>query len=122
MTHLAYGLLEVRGLVTGLEAADAMLKSAQVRLVVQRRTNPAYISLLVEGDIGACRAAVDAGAAAAKRLGTVVAQAVIGRPDADLERVFGAASTTRLPPSPPQSPPPMSSTGPASPRRRRNRK
>ncbi|MCX7204844.1 MAG: BMC domain-containing protein [Proteobacteria bacterium] len=81
------GLLEVRGFVTALEAADAMLKSASVRLIRQYETSPGLISLVVEGDIASCRAAVDAGVAAAARLGEVVSRQEIGRPDPDVERM-----------------------------------
>ncbi|AZN37532.1 BMC domain-containing protein [Iodobacter ciconiae] len=81
------GLLEVRGFVTALEAADAMLKSASVRLIRQYETSPGWISLVVEGDIASCRAAVDAGAAAAARLGEVVSRQEIGRPDPDVEHM-----------------------------------
>ncbi|STR45365.1 BMC domain-containing protein [Iodobacter fluviatilis] len=81
------GLLEVRGFVTALEAADAMLKSASVRLIRQYETSPGWISLVVEGDIASCRAAVDAGVAAAARLGEVVSRQEIGRPDPDVERM-----------------------------------
>ncbi len=83
----AFGLIEVRGLVTAIEAADAMLKSANVRLIRQQQTNPGLITLIVEGDLAACRAAVDAGAAAAARLGEVVSRLEIGRPDNDTERM-----------------------------------
>lgn len=84
----AFGLIEVRGLVTAVEAADAMLKSADVKLIRQQRTNPGLITLIVEGDLAACRAAVDAGAAAAARLGEVVSRLEIGRPDDDTERMI----------------------------------
>ena len=83
----AFGLIEVRGLVTAVEAADAMLKSADVRLIRQQQTNPGLITLIVEGDLAACRAAVDAGTAAAARLGEVVSRLEIGRPDDDIERM-----------------------------------
>jgi ethanolamine utilization protein EutK len=80
----AIGFLEVKGLVCGIEAADAMLKAASVRLVTQITTNPGLITLVVEGDIGSCRAAIDAGRMAAERLGGVVSEKVIGRPEPDL--------------------------------------
>jgi microcompartment protein CcmL/EutN len=83
MKH-ALGFLEVRGLVAGIECADAMLKAANVRLATQITTNPALITLIVEGDIGSCRAAIDAGRLAAERLGALVSEKVIGRPEADL--------------------------------------
>jgi ethanolamine utilization protein EutK len=80
----ANGFLEVKGLVCGIEAADAMLKAASVRLVTQITTKPGLITLVVEGDIGSCRAAVDAGRMAAERLGGMVSEKVIGRPEPDL--------------------------------------
>jgi len=77
----ALGFVEVYGLVAGIEAADAMVKSAQVRLLRQYEVHPGLITLVIEGDLGACRAAVAAGVAAASRVGTVIASNVIGRPD-----------------------------------------
>ena len=82
--NTAYGFLEVRGLVAGIECADAMLKAASVRLATQITTNPALITLVVEGDIGSCRAAIDAGRLAAQRMGSLVSEKVIGRPEPDL--------------------------------------
>ena len=83
MKH-ALGFLEVRGLAAGIACADTMLKAASVRLATQITTNPALITLIVEGDIGSCRAAVDAGRLAAERLGAMVSEKVIGRPEPDL--------------------------------------
>ncbi|MDD2925737.1 BMC domain-containing protein [Rhodoferax sp.] len=80
----SYGFLEVQGLVCGVEAADAMLKAANVRLIRQITTNPGLITLVVEGDIGSCRAAVDAGRSVAERLEALVSEKVIGRPEPDL--------------------------------------
>jgi ethanolamine utilization protein EutK len=92
------GLLEVRGLVTGIEAADAMLKSAQVRLLRQHQVSPGLITLVVEGDLAACRASVDAGIAAASRVGEVISQRVIGAPDEDTGVfVLGLAGRSDLP-------------------------
>ena len=85
----SYGFLEVRGLVCGIEAADAMLKAAHVRMVTQITTNPGLITLVVEGDIGSCRAAVDAGRSVAERLQALVSEKVIGRPEPDLSVFFG---------------------------------
>lgn len=82
------GFIEVYGLVAGIEAADAMLKSAQVRLLRTHDVHPGLISLVVEGDLAACRAAIDAGAAAAARVGKVIATHVIGRPDGDTETII----------------------------------
>jgi ethanolamine utilization protein EutK len=81
----ALGFVEVYGMVAGIEAADAMLKSAQVRLLRQYEVHPGLITLAIEGDLGACRAAVAAGVAAASRVGTVITSNVIGRPDQDTE-------------------------------------
>lgn len=81
----ALGLVEVRGLPAAIETADAMLKSARVRLLRQIGRDPAQITLIVEGELGACRAAVDAGLTLAERLGACVAGHVIGRPDGDTE-------------------------------------
>lgn len=81
----ALGFLEVRGLVAAIEAADAMLKAADVKLIRQHQVDPRFITLVVEGDLAACRAAVDAGKAAASRLGEVISRLEIGRPDADTE-------------------------------------
>ncbi|MBV5298962.1 MAG: BMC domain-containing protein [Rhodoferax sp.] len=85
----ACGLLEVRGLVAGIEAADAMLKAASVRLTTQITTRPGLITLVVEGDIGSCRAAIDAGRLAAERLGGMVSEKVLGRPEPDLALFLG---------------------------------
>ena len=84
----ALGFIEVYGLVAGIEAADAMLKSAQVRLLRQYEVRPGLITVVVEGDLAACRAAVAAGVAAASRVGTVIAENVIGRPDQDTETLI----------------------------------
>lgn len=81
----ALGLLEVYGLTASIEAADAMLKSAQVRLISQTITPPGLITLVIEGDLAACRAALDAGSAAASRLGKVLVRKEIGRPEGDTE-------------------------------------
>lgn len=82
------GFLEVFGFTAGVEAADAMMKSAQVRLVSQHELNPGLVTLVVEGDLASCRAAVNAGKAAAARVGMVVGSHVIGRPDKDTESMI----------------------------------
>ncbi len=80
----AVGCLEVWGLVAAIEAADAMLKAANVRVIARHRTEPARFTLVVEGDLAACRAAVDAGVAAASRLSTVFGRLELGRPDEEI--------------------------------------
>lgn len=96
MKH-ALGFLEVRGLVAGIECADAMLKAANVRLATQITTNPALITLIVEGDIGSCRAAIDAGRLAAERLGAMISEKVIGRPEPDLALFVNARPRWQAP-------------------------
>lgn len=79
----ALGLLEVRGLACGIEAADAMLKAASVRLLQQTITNPGLITLMVEGNLAACAAALEAGVTVATRHNGLVSHKLIGRPDDD---------------------------------------
>ena len=81
----ALGMVETRGLVAAIEAADAMLKTAHVTLTGQEDIGGGYTTIFVRGEIGAVRSAVDAGAAAAKRAGELVAVHVIARPQAALE-------------------------------------
>ncbi len=76
----ALGMVETKGLVAAIEAADAMLKAANVTLVNKEKVGSALITIMVEGDVGAVKAAVDAGAAAAERVGQLVSIHVIPRP------------------------------------------
>jgi len=80
----AIGLIETRGLVASIEAADAMVKAANVTLMGQERIGSAYVTVIVKGDVGAVKAAVDAGAAAAKRVGELISVHVIPRPHQEL--------------------------------------
>jgi len=84
MNGEAIGLIETRGLVASIEAADAMVKAANVTLMGQERIGSAYITVIVKGDVGAVKAAVDAGAAAAKRVGELISVHVIQRPHQEL--------------------------------------
>lgn len=84
-TEQALGLIETRGLVGAIEAADAGVKAAPVKLLGTERTDPALITVLFSGDVAAVKAAVDAGAAAAERVGELVAVHVIPRPYPGLE-------------------------------------
>ena len=84
----AIGLIETRGLVASIEAADAMVKAANVTLMGQERIGSAYITVIVKGDVGAVKAAVDAGAAAAKRVGELISVHVIPRPHQELELIL----------------------------------
>lgn len=84
----ALGLLETKGLIALIQASDAMVKSARVELVGFEKIGGGMVTIMVRGDVAACKAAVDAGAAAAQLLGEVVAVQVIPRPHEDLEHIF----------------------------------
>jgi len=84
----ALGLIETRGLVAAIEAADAMLKAANVNLVGTEKIGSGLVSVMVRGDVGAVKAAVEAGEAAAARLGEIVAVHVIPRPHGDVEGIL----------------------------------
>jgi len=88
MAGEAIGLIETRGLVGGIEAADAMVKAANVKLVGQERIGGGLVTVIVKGDVGAVKAAVDSGAAAAKRVGELLSVHVIPRPHADLDMIL----------------------------------
>ncbi len=84
----ALGMIETKGLTALIEAADAMVKAARVELVGYKQIGAGLVTAVVRGDVASCKAATDAGAAAAKRLGEVVAVHVIPRPHNDLEEIF----------------------------------
>ena len=84
----AIGLIETRGLIAQIEAADSMLKSANVSLVKQVQIGGAYVTTIIKGDVGSVRAAVDAGASAASKVGELVAAHIIPRPDDGLMENF----------------------------------
>lgn len=86
----ALGLLEVEGMVAAVDASDAMLKAANVRLLSHQVLDPGRLTLVVEGDLAACRAALDAGSAAAMRTGRVISRKEIGRPEDDIQRLVGS--------------------------------
>jgi microcompartment protein CcmL/EutN len=88
----ALGLIETKGLVGLVEASDAMVKAARVTLVSYEQIGGGYVTAMVRGDVAACKAATDAGAAAAERVGELVSVHVIPRPHADLESVFSDKS------------------------------
>ncbi len=85
MLDYALGLIETRGLIGAIEAADAMTKAAQVELIGKERVDGGLIVVKVKGDVASVQAAVDAGAAAAQRVGELFSSHVIPRPDADVE-------------------------------------
>ena len=88
MQQEALGMVETKGLVGAIEAADAMVKSANVSLVGYEKIGSGLVTVMVRGDVGAVKAATDAGAAAAERVGEVVAQHVIPRPHTDVEKIL----------------------------------
>jgi ethanolamine utilization protein EutM len=90
----ALGMVETRGFIAVVEAADAMLKTADVRLVGYEKIGSGYCSVTVQGELAAVKSAVEAGTTAARRVGEVVAARVIARPHPDLEEVlpFGPQS------------------------------
>ena len=88
MTGESLGLIETRGLVGAIEAADAMVKAANVQLVGYEKIGSGYVTVMVRGDVGAVKAATDAGAAAAKKVGEIVSIHVIPRPHSDTEKIL----------------------------------
>jgi microcompartment protein CcmL/EutN len=84
----ALGMIETRGLIGMIEAADAMLKTANVVLVGWQKVDAGLVTALIRGDVGSVKAATDAGAAAARRVGELIGVHVIARPADDLEKVF----------------------------------
>jgi ethanolamine utilization protein EutM len=84
----AIGLIETKGFVAVVEAADAMLKAANVKLIKYQSIGGGYVTVIVEGDVGAVKAAVDAGAAAAKRIGEIFSVHVIPRPHEETSKLL----------------------------------
>ncbi len=86
----ALGMIETRGLVAAIEAADAMLKAANVALVGTEKIGSGLVSVMVRGDVGAVKAAVEAGGQSAQKLGEIIATHVIPRPHSDVEKILPA--------------------------------
>ncbi|MHB1394532.1 MAG: BMC domain-containing protein [Clostridia bacterium] len=84
----ALGMVETRGLIGAIEAADTMVKAANVKLIGMERIGSGLVTVMVRGDVGAVKAATDAGAAAAKRVGDVISVHVIPRPHEDVEGIL----------------------------------
>jgi ethanolamine utilization protein EutM len=87
----ALGLIETKGLIGLIEASDAMVKAAKVFLVGYEKIGGGYVTVMVRGDVAACKAATDAGAAAAQKVGELIAVHVIPRPHQNLESIFPIA-------------------------------
>ena len=88
MKQEALGMVETKGLVGAIEAADAMVKSANVSLVGYEKIGYGLVTVMVRGDVGAVKASTDAGAAAAQKVGEVVSVHVIPRPHTDVEKIL----------------------------------
>lgn len=91
MSSNALGMIETKGLVGAVEAADAMVKAANVSLVGKTKVGGGLVTVMVRGDVGAVKAAVDAGAAAAKNVGELVSIHVIPRPHGEVETILPSA-------------------------------
>jgi microcompartment protein CcmL/EutN len=89
---IALGMVETKGLVGAVEAADAMVKAANVNLIGSEYVGGGFVTVMVRGDVGAVKAATDAGAAAAKRVGELVSVHVIPRPHTDVEMILPKSS------------------------------
>ncbi len=98
MTLEALGMVETKGFVGAVEAADAMVKAANVRLIGKEYIGAGYVTVFVRGDVGAVKAATDAGAAAARRVGELISVHVIPRPHGEVERVLPKGGQTRYSP------------------------
>ncbi|GAB6181256.1 ethanolamine utilization microcompartment protein EutM [Desulfotomaculum defluvii] len=86
----ALGLIETKGLVGAIESADAMVKAANVQLIGYEKVGGGLVTVMVRGDVGAVKAATDAGAAAAQRVGELISVHVIPRPHSDVEIILPA--------------------------------
>ena len=84
----ALGMIETRGLVAAVEAADAMVKAANVQLIGTEKIGSGLVSVMVRGDVGAVKSAVEAGSATASKLGEIIATHVIPRPHGDVEKIL----------------------------------
>ncbi|MCW7753357.1 ethanolamine utilization microcompartment protein EutM [Desulfobotulus sp. H1] len=89
----ALGMIETRGLVGAIEAGDAMVKAANVELIGREQVGSGLVTVMVRGDVGAVKAATDAGAAAAERVGELVSVHVIPRPHSEVERILPKSFT-----------------------------
>lgn len=102
----ALGMIETKGLVAAIEAADAMVKAANVSLQCKEHVGGGLVTVMVRGDVGAVKAATDAGAAAAERVGTLISVHVIPRPHGEVEEILDGPPEPQSPPAAPASPKP----------------
>jgi ethanolamine utilization protein EutM len=92
--YQALGMIETKGLTALIEAGDAMLKAANVELIGWQKVGSGYVTMLIQGDVAAVKAAVDAGASAAGKIGEVLSVQVIPRPHSDLSKVLPSTAPT----------------------------
>ncbi|AMA73221.1 BMC domain-containing protein [Aneurinibacillus thermoaerophilus] len=114
----ALGMIETRGLIGSIEAADAMVKAADVKLLAQEKVDAALVSVFIEGDVGAVQAALEAGKAAAERVGELVSWHFIPRPDEEVRAVLKKSD----PPAKPSAPEKEAKAGGAGTRRKKEAK
>ncbi len=95
MSQEALGMVETKGFVGSVEAADAMVKAANVVMTGKEYIGAGYVTVFVRGDVGAVKAATDAGAAAARRVGELVSVHVIPRPHQEVEKILPGANTAK---------------------------
>lgn len=93
----ALGLIETRGLVTAIEAADAMLKAAKVKFLGRQKVKAGLVAVMIVGDVGAVKAAVDAGAAAGKKVGEIISTHVIPRPHEEIDAIIPSIAEEKKP-------------------------
>ncbi len=93
MSKEALGMVETKGYIGAIEAADAMVKAANVVLVGKENIGSAMVTVMVRGDVGAVKASVEAGAEAAKRVGELIGQHIIPRPHEDIEKILPKETT-----------------------------
>jgi ethanolamine utilization protein EutM len=84
----SYGFIETKGFVASVEGADAMIKAANVELVDELEIGGGYVTIIVKGDVGAVKAAIDAGTEAVKKVGELISAHVIPRPNPELLKIF----------------------------------
>ncbi len=84
----AKGFIETKGLVAAIEASDAMVKAANVEIVSKKTIGAGYVTVVIEGDVGAVKAALDAGAAAVNKIGELVSAHVIARPNPEIDQIL----------------------------------
>ena len=101
MNTNSLGMIETKGLIGAIEAADAMVKSANVQLVGKEQGGGGFVTVMVRGDVGAVKAATDAGAAAAEKVGELISVHVIARPHTEVDNILPKGRSGQTPPAAP---------------------